>query len=63
MNLINFFLSLFRALLDSHAFAALDNRWCPYGRIVCYHVCDCSDFRCICRRAMMFLVSYIAIVG
>jgi len=59
-----------RALLDSPAFAALDNRWCRFGRIVGCRVGDCDDC-CMLRyrsdeglgRAMMFLVSYIAIVG
>ena len=57
------YLYFFRALLDSPAFAALVNCWCRYRPIVCYRVCDCFDFRCTCQRAMMFLVSYIAIVG
>ena len=57
------YLYFFRALLDSPAFAALDNCWCPFFRTDCYHVGACFRLRFQCQRAMMFLVSYIAIVG
>ena len=57
------YLCFFRALLDSPAFAALANRWCRYCLIDCYRDGACFHFRFSSQRAMMFLASYIAIVG
>ena len=67
MNLINFFfhylLMLFQGYVGFSCFTALANRWCRYCLIDCYRDGACFHFRFSCQRAMMFLVSYIAIVG
>ena len=61
------YLCFFRALLDVPAFSALDNRWCPCIRISCSPHGACYRFQFFQSGfqagAMMFLVSYITIVG